>query len=354
MFDDGSRAELFAYIEKFFIPRVSSNHLDMALNLRQGEVSYHPVRNYLEECLKVWDGKERLDTMLRVYCGALGPEKYLAAIGKFWMVAGCARIFRPGSKHDSMLILEGPQELGKSEFFRILASDEWFSDSLISNLGSKDSMTQLEGTWIAELAELSAFGKTDPKTSKGVLSQRFVKVRKSYRRDEEILFRTTVFCGTSNDDSYLQDRTGNRRYWPARCTRIDLDKLKKDRNQLWGEALNEYRKGGDFYITDPEVRKLAEEEQMKRVPDDPNSTAVLRVLKGEYPDVIDTEEMRNPGISVGDIMDALEVPVASRRGNASESFRNILRDEGFVKSDRVHSKNKRTLWIAPEGYHDEA
>ena len=121
------------------------------------ENKIHPVRDYLEK-LK-WDGELRINTWLKTYLRAVGPEPYLEAISRKFLCAAVARILQPGIKFDHMLILEGPQGIGKSSAANILGG-EWFSDPSI-NIGDKDSIQALHGKWIIEMGgELSKSHKS--------------------------------------------------------------------------------------------------------------------------------------------------------------------------------------------------
>ncbi|PWU08141.1 MAG: hypothetical protein C5B51_08290 [Terriglobia bacterium] len=228
--------------------------------------SYHPVRDYLES-LPPWDGVPRICTWLIDYCGVessgVNPNSYAMAVGAKFLIAAVKRIMEPGVKCDSVLVLEGQQGIGKSTVPRILAGDEWFSDQL-ADMGSKDASMQLRGVWIVELSELDVLNRAELARAKAFLSQQSERFRLPYGRRIVQVPRQCVFVGTTNADSWLKDETGGRRFWPVRCRKIDLDGLRRDRDQLWAEALYQYRAGATSWLDDPELVREAAEEQHAR------------------------------------------------------------------------------------------
>ena len=209
--------------------------------------SYHPVREYLES-LPLWDGIGRIGTWLIDYCGVessdSNPNNYAMAVGEKFLISAVKRIMDPGAKCDSILVLEGKQGIGKSTVPRILAGDEWFSDQL-ADMGSKDASLQLRGLWIVELSELDVLNRAELARAKAFLSQQTERFRLPYGR--RLSSSATMRVPRHHElRPWLKDETGGRRFWPVRCKAIDLDGLRRDRDQLWAEALHHYRAGGDL------------------------------------------------------------------------------------------------------------
>ena len=228
--------------------------------------SYHPVRDYLDS-LPPWDGVPRIGTWLTDYCGVASsdssPNNYAMAVGEKFLISAVKRVIDPGAKCDSVLVLEGHQGIGKSTVPRILAGDDWFSDQL-ADMGSKDASLQLRGLWIVELSELDVLNRAELARAKAFLSQQTERFRLPYGRRVVQVPRQCVFIGTTNSDTWLKDETGGRRFWPVRCQTIDLDGLRRDRDQLWAEALHHYRAGATWWLDDAEMVREAAEEQRKR------------------------------------------------------------------------------------------
>jgi predicted P-loop ATPase len=206
--------------------------------------TFHPVREYLDGL--VWDGTPRLDRWLVNYLGATDTP-YITAVGPRWMISAVARVRIPGCQADSALILEGPQGIRKSSALAILAGP-WFTDGL-SEIGSKDSALETRGVWIIELAELDSLSRAEVSTVKAYITRRNDRFRPPYGKRLVDLPRQCVFAGSVNPEGgYLKDATGARRFWPVECGAIDIDGLKRDRDQLWAEAYFRFRQGEPWWL----------------------------------------------------------------------------------------------------------
>lgn len=240
----------------------------------------NPVRERLEELGNAWDGVLRLDEWLIDYCGAVVTNEdgedvapFVRAAGSRWMLSVVARAMQPGCKADCMLILEGRQGARKSSAARALAeavSVDAFREGFSLDSGGKDDLIALRGRLIVEWGELSGMGRKDREHLKNFLSQQTDSYRSVYGMTETDWPRTAVFLGTTNERHYLADPSGNRRFWPVTVGRIDLDKLRKDAEQLWGEAVQRYQAGGRWWFDDTDPRDaavlaLALGEQVRRV-----------------------------------------------------------------------------------------
>lgn len=233
---------------------------ECGLKLRTGDVmdailhvaksnAYDPVRDYLiDVARKAWDGVKRIAMFLEDYCGAATIDAmgnlvgdHIRRISKRWFVSAVARGLSPGCKMDTVLILEGEQGLKKSTAFRALA-EPWFTDSGI-NITEKDSKMLAGRNWFIELSELSAMRATESEAQKSFFSSPTDQFRPPYGRTIATFPRHSLFVGTTNDERYLNDLTGNRRYWPVHCLKIDLQRIRADRDQLWGEAVAIYQEG---------------------------------------------------------------------------------------------------------------
>lgn len=227
--------------------------------------SFHPVRDWLQGL--VWDGQPRAEKLLSEYFGAAETE-YTRLVGVKYLIAAVARIMKPGIKVDNVLILEGAQGIKKSSGLRVLAGDEYFSDQKIHLKGDKDSLMALSGKWIFELAELDAFNKAESTEAKAFFAAVSDRFRAPYGKLMREVKRQCVFAGTTNQDEYFKDASGNRRYWPVFCTEVDLNGLQRDRAQLWAEALHLYQAKTPFWVEDHE-KMLFEAEQARREIADP-------------------------------------------------------------------------------------
>jgi len=221
--------------------------------------AFHPVREYLRD-LK-WDGTDRLEYWLSDFLGAPNTE-YTRLVGRLWMIQAVARVMQPGCKADSVLILEGRQGLMKSSALKALAHD-WFTDTPL-HIGDKEAYLLISGVWIVELAELDSFSRADSSAAKAFFTQTESHYRPWYAKRPVKVPRQCVFAGTVNDDVYLKDDTGNRRYWPVHVgQKVEIDALIAVRDQLWAEAMHRYTAGESWWAQD-EQKPLFEEEQEQR------------------------------------------------------------------------------------------
>lgn len=202
------------------------------------EHKFHPVRDELN-ALK-WDNEQRIDTWTIKYLGA-ADTPYNRKIGRFFIISMMARVYCPGCKCDHMMVLEGDQGIGKSTVCKILFG-EYFSDYL-PDISTKDACDHVTKFWGIEIAEMHIFNRSETAALKSFISRTTEQYRPPYGHMEIARQRQCVFMGTTNQELYLKDETGGRRFWPVRCGHIDIDGLKDDRNQLLAEALHCYRKG---------------------------------------------------------------------------------------------------------------
>ena len=172
---------------------------------------FHPVRELLDSL--TWDGKEHIRSLLPEYLGAEDSD-YTYQVMRLWMLGAVSRVYKPGSKFDYTMILQGSQGIGKSTFLKQMAMDDsWFNDSLDS-LDSDKAVQSLTGSWIIELAELKSLARTagGVESVKRFLTATQDKYRIPYERRADTFYRQCVFAGTTNKDDFLQDETGNRRF----------------------------------------------------------------------------------------------------------------------------------------------
>lgn len=240
---------------------------------------FHPVRDWLKS-LK-WDGVHRIDTWLKDYAGAIGPDLYLSEVSRKMLVAMVARIFKPGIKFDHMVILEGNQGVGKSTLLRRLTGDAWFSDATL-NIGDKDAVLTMQSKWLIEMGELSSLGRAELEQVKVFVTQTTDRIRAPYGKRVEEFPRQSIFVGTTNLEEYLRDLTGNRRFWPVKLGTgiLDFNGVGEIREQLFAEAVAYWNLGEPLYLDSADGNLEATIEQNKRSASDEWISIVADILDG--------------------------------------------------------------------------
>lgn len=211
---------------------------------------FHPIKEYLESV--DWDGVERLDTLFIDYLGAEDCLYVREATRKMFLAA-VTRIYIPGSKFDEMLVLVGPQGVGKSTILFKMGG-KWFSDNL-RTFETKEAGEHLQSGWIFEIGELSAMKRSQIEEVKAFLSKTEDRYRVAYDRVVTDFPRKCVFFGTTNTLQFLQDKTGNRRFWPILARpefvtkSIWEDLTEEEIQQVWAEAVSRFKAGESLVLS---------------------------------------------------------------------------------------------------------
>lgn len=264
---DNDDAGIRWYLERAYGITGKEKVMD-GLSIYGSQNAFDPVKDYLAALQ--WDGTPRLDTLFVDYLGAR-DDAYVRAVTRKAFAAAVARTFEPGTKYDCMTILTGAQGIGKSTLLNMMAKS-WFSDSLKTFEG-KEACELIQGVWIVEIGELEAMNKSELGRVKQFLSQREDIFRQAYGRRTNAYPRRCVFFGTSNNDEYLRDHTGGRRFWPVDVGVQDSSKniftdLKTEVDQIWAEAVIRWRLGEELYLTGAvaDIAKKEQEEHRERSP----------------------------------------------------------------------------------------
>ena len=292
------------------------------------ENAYHPVREYLDKCSQYTD-TTLLDTPAQRYLGTTEPiyDVYLRKT----LISAVARIYVPGCKVDSALILQGAQGIGKSTFFEILAGKEWFDDSLSPSTSDKDEKLKLHSTWFTEWAELeSVFRRKDVAAVRAFLTCKVDKFRAPFTRSTASYPRQCIIVGTVNPDEFLSDPEGSRRFWVIPVTKsINLELLERERDQLWGAAIALFRSGESWYL--PKELELVRAE-------------INKEFEGDHPwsDPIRKFLVHQSQVKVGDILEhALDIPKSQWSKGQEMTIAKILKSLGWEKK----RTSKEKFWV---------
>ncbi|CEQ10402.1 virulence-associated protein e [[Clostridium] sordellii] len=321
IWQDSDDANLRVYIDITY-GIVAPYKINDGLAIIEKKNKYHPIIDYLNS--NTWDKVSRVDTLMIDYLGAEDCE-YTKSITRKMLVAAVSRVFNPGIKFDYMLVLVGRQGIGKSYIINLLGR-EWYSDSLNTVYG-KEAYEQLQNAWILEMAELSATKKADAEAIKHFISKTEDSYRQAYGRRVDTFKRQCVFFGTTNENEFLKDRTGNRRYWPLMVgvnkplKNLFKDLNKNEINQIWAEALYLY-KCGEKLILEGEVEREANLKQEQHLESNSKEGMIREFLNMKLP-------------KSWDKMDVFERRIYIGEGNG-------LREEGCIIRDKVCSAE---IWV---------
>ncbi|SPB16082.1 virulence protein E [Caballeronia novacaledonica] len=330
---DTDLAELQVYAETRHRLIASIDALYVAVNMHAWRHRFNPLRDYLLSLQ--WDGVRRLDTWLAVYCGA-ARNKFNSAAGRKTLVGAVARAVQPGVKLDTMLVLEGEQGIFKSTLIRELAGAEYFNDAMLNFADARGAAEQMQGCWLWEVSELAGMSRAEVTAIKRFLSASEDKVRHVFKRMAETVPRSCVFIGTTNPDAtgeYLRDSSGARRFWPVAVRRINIAAIRRDRDQLWAEAVAAFVASEKHWLEDRSVIKSQVKEAQKRTVTSPWIERTQRY--------IDANPLKNT-LTTAEIFEAARGRSADSR--SSEDLKHIadaLTKAGFCKK----STNKRNVWI---------
>jgi hypothetical protein len=287
------------------------------------ETEYDPVCLWLD-ALPDWDGQARAEALLIATLGA-EDTPYVRAVTRAFLIGAVARARQPGCKADCMVVLEGPQGIGKSTALQSLVSEpDWYCGRLPAG-GGKDTLELLQGPWIVEASELEGFGKTDLETLKALMSNPTDRYRAPYDRIAQDRPRRCVFAGTVNEHQYLSDSTGSRRFWPLRCHGAGLticqiiERIGGMREQLWAEVQGWYNAGEAWYLDALVEKSAAAETENRRIMDPWERTLCDRL-------------MTHTEVSMDDCLGWLELSVKDRNHSHTIRVGRILQRLGWEKA----------------------
>jgi len=290
----------------------------------------HPVREYLNGLR--WDGVPRVDTWLIKHARAADTQ-YVRAISALVLVGAVRRVRSPGCKFDEMLVLESEQGLLKSSALRALCPNEdWFSDDLPLNVDAKQVIERTLGKWIIEAAELSGLRASQAEHFKSMMSRPTDgPVRLAYARIPIERPRQFILVGTTNAHAYLTDSTGNRRFWPIRVEKFDVDGIVANREQLWAEAADREARG-ESHRLDPSLYQFAALQQERRRTDD----AWENILSSAF------SEEESHRFTSERVWEILGFPISQRGPTEQARVMLVMQRLGFRRMS-VRDENKKVV-----------
>jgi predicted P-loop ATPase len=327
---------------------------DMLLQEARDHGSFHPVRDFFAEvsageeppevpsALNAWrinpdlPDADALSLLLPVGFGA--DDKPLnRAIGRAFMVSMVRRVYFPGCQHDHLPVFIGKQGIRKSTTLAELVGAEWFTDHL-PDLHSKDALIQLHGKLLIEWAEMGALRRTQIERTKAFITSRKDTFRPPYERTAIDVPRTCCFAGTSNDDDFLDDATGGRRFWPVECELVDREWIAANRALIWRLAVQAEAQGEDNWITAIDLQRELEDLQAEAQRRDPWEDLIVDFATSCAPDGVH--------INSDFIFQAVGVDSKDQHNGHMQRVANILKRNGWHRKQMRNSRaGRRRLWF---------
>ena len=295
---DADTAQLKALLDARYTC-FSTRHHDVAFIKVTDDRHFHPVRDYLD-ALPPWDGVRRVETLF-IHCLEAEDCAYVRTVTRRLFAAAVARVYQPGVKFDSLVVIDGIQGIGKSTLLKELVGDAFYSETLsLTDMDDKTGAEKLQGYWIVEIGELAGMKKADVEKVKNFLSTTDDKYRPSYGRVVESHPRQCIVIATVNGErGYLRDITGNRRFWIVKCHQKEPARkwsfTPEERDQVWAEAVALWQAGEKLYLDSDEL-PAAEAAQRDAMELDERQGIVEEYLDTLLPanwDAMDLYERRN-------------------------------------------------------------
>lgn len=307
---------------------------------------YHPVRDYLDSLR--WDGVPRIDSWLTTY-GSAEDKPFTRAVGALMLIAAVRRVRKPGCKFDELVVFESGQGTNKSQALQVIAvQSEWFSDNLPLGLNARETIEAMSGHWIIEASEMQGMKKNDIEKIKAFLSRATDRARTAYARTVTEARRQCVVIGTTNSEQYLRDLTGNRRFWPVRVERFDLEKLTRDRDQLWAEAAQREAAGASIRLPE-ELWPAAALEQQERVTENPFVSVLDYILRDKSDKIGEVSEAGIPmegKLSSEDAWIAAGIRLGQRSQQNIELLGYAMRELGWERKRlRVGQSGRSYMYV---------
>ena len=322
------------------LPSEDANQI--ALYLAQ-QSSYSPIAAYLNEVATLYGpDSDLLDQVATTY---LGTEEALhKCFMRKTLISAVARALTPGCKVDTVLMLQGPQGCGKSTFWKVLAGEEFFDDTVTNSGKDTDERLKLHQTWITEWAELeTVFRRKDISALKAFVTTQTDKLRPPYGKDILELPRPSIIVGTTNETEFLSDPTGNRRFWvvPVVTPAIPLDQLAADRDRIWAAAVHAF-KSGEAWVLPEDMRAVARADSENYISSDPWEEVVLGYA----------DDCRQ--VTVSEVLvNALKLELSQMDKRAEMRVTKLLRQSGWGSSrEAVHGRRVR-VWKNPRFFYTD-
>jgi predicted P-loop ATPase len=331
---------------KFWIAESLGSHATtedciLAIHAIASRHAYHPVKQYLESLKgKIAVDFDILSNISGLFLG--NPDPLANKMMAKTLIGAVARVMKPGTKVDTLTVLQGGQGFLKSTFLKVLGGADWFCDD-IRDLENKDELAKLARYWIVELAEVDyLMGRKEVESFKRFLSTTADTYRPPYGRANIRHERTCALFATTNKSEFLTDPTGDRRYWVIEVGgEIDCDRVIQNRDLIWATALAAFERGDTWWLSKEEEQVRASSHTQYRE-SDPWGDAINEKFKGSLPT---TNCEGGEWLTTNQIFDLLDIPTKDRSRASSNRVTKILKEWGFESKSMRIDGSVRKVWF---------
>lgn len=343
--------------KEYGLPAISRQAIMEGMETVAYENPWHPIQEWLTGL--EWDGISRIDKWLIHVIGenpeTLAPDlkEYLTIVGRCWLVGMVKRVLEPGCKFDYCPVLEGPGGLRKSTMVETLASGPWYSDTPFEIGKGKESQEQVQGIWAYEMGELSQMGKSEITAIKAFITAKVDRYRPAYGRVIEEHPRQCVLVGTTNEATYLRDRTGNRRFWPIPVRHIiKIEWLEKYRAQLFAEAYTLYMQGVDCIPSRQDEERLFVPMQEARLVETAVTSELLYILNRESSTGVKGEGVNSLSdfVTLSQLAKALNVDAGKSNAGLESQIRSWMNQQGWEYKKKQINGVRGYGWERPKNW----
>lgn len=279
-FDGKDRAALALYIERKYKIRPSRAYLDDLIAEQITGRRVNPIRDYLQGL--VWDGTPRVEECLP----GVETTDFTRMVARKALTAAVARMLNPGCKWDHMVVVYGPEGLGKSSWIEKMFRG---FDAELGRIGDKETLLTMQRSWVMIADEGNNMKKADFDAQKAFITRTSDVFRMPYDREAQVHQRHCVIWGTTNDEVFLRRQEGNRRFLIVRSeSEVDFDALTDQYvDQVWAEAVHLYRSGEKLWL-DSDDSEMAAAEREEFTEEDALTGQIQSYLDTLVPDDWDT------------------------------------------------------------------
>lgn len=360
--------------DTYGLPSIARAALQEAIQTVAHTRRFHPIREYLSGL--TWDKKVRTGKWLMHVLGetpesllalftkgevppataearAKAMQEYFEVAGRCWLLGMVYRVMEPGCKFDYCPVLEGAGGLRKSTMVETLAGAGFYSDTPFEVGRGKEAQEQVQGLWVYEIAEMTHFSKAEVGAIKAFISSKMDRYREAYGATLSEFPRQCVLVGTTNENTYLRDRTGNRRFWPIPVRHlINIEWLVKWRDQLLAEAYAMYQERAPYIPTQDQEARLFAPMQESRLVETAVQSELLAVLTREPRDAGSQAVVNDltDFVTVAQLTTALGVDAAKSSPALEAQIRGWLDHEGWERAKKQINGARAWGYLRPRNW----